>query len=53
MAATTPKVDWSRIVEQMAVDKARLEAAIEGGKPARQQAAFGTRLQYQLSSIYY
>lgn len=40
MAAATPKLDWSRIVQQMAADKARLEAAIEGNQQARQQVTF-------------
>ena len=40
MAATTPKLDWSRIVQQMAADKARLEAAIAGDQQARQQVTF-------------
>jgi len=40
MAATTPKPDWSRIVQQMAADKVRLEAAIAGDQQARQQVTF-------------
>lgn len=40
MKASTPKIDWTRTVQQMAADKARLEAAIRGNVPARQDAAF-------------
>jgi hypothetical protein len=40
MAAATPKIDWNCIVQQMAADKARLEAAIEGNQQAREQVTF-------------
>ncbi len=40
MKASTPKIDWTRTVQQMAADKARLEAAIRGSEPARQEATF-------------
>lgn len=40
MVTSPPKLDWSRIVQQMAADKARLEAAIEGDQQARQQVTF-------------
>ncbi len=40
MKASTPKIDWPRTVQQMAADKARLEAAIRGSAPARQEVTF-------------
>ncbi|MGI4736850.1 MAG: hypothetical protein ACRYG7_16900 [Janthinobacterium lividum] len=44
MAATKPKPDWSRIVQQMAADKMGLEAAIAGDPQARQQVTFARPL---------
>jgi hypothetical protein len=40
MKASTPKIDWTRAVQQMAADKARLEAAIRGTEQARQEVTF-------------
>lgn len=40
MATSIQKVDWSRIVQQMAADKKRLEAAIRGDKQALHESPF-------------
>ena len=40
MATSAQKVDWSRIVQQMAADKKRLEAAIRGDKQALHESTF-------------
>lgn len=40
MQASTPQIDWTRTVQQMAADKARLEAAIRGNEPAHQASVF-------------
>ena len=34
------KIDWTRIAEQMAADKRRLEAAVRGDQKARNESTF-------------
>jgi hypothetical protein len=40
MKASTSKIDWTRAVQQMAADKARLEAAIRGDEQVRKAVTF-------------
>jgi hypothetical protein len=40
METTVKKIDWSRIAEQMAADKKRLEAAVRGDQKARNESTF-------------
>jgi hypothetical protein len=40
MKASASKIDWPRVVQQMAAGKACLEAAIHGDEQAREEATF-------------
>lgn len=40
METTVKKIDWTRIAEQMAADKRRLEAAVRGDQKARNESTF-------------